>query len=57
MSLSGKRINNTVGKLLFHVVLCIATYQTETIWVALTAQVVNSLSANLFVPRFQPGIR
>ena len=57
ISLSGKRVNDTIGKLLFHIVLCMATYQTGTIWVAFTAQVVNSLSSNLFVLRFQSEMR
>lgn len=57
ISQTPKGLNETIGRLLFSLVLCVATIQTETIWVAFFAHVVSTLSNNLFALLFHPEMR
>ena len=49
-----KGMDETVGAILLGFVLCIATLQTETIWVAYFAHVLLALSNSLFALKFHP---
>ncbi len=52
-----KGLDETVGAVLLGTVLCIATLQTGTIWVAFTAHVLLALSNSLFALIFHPEMR
>jgi membrane protease YdiL (CAAX protease family) len=57
ISQAPKGVNETIGKLFFGLVLCLATLQTGTIWVAFLAQALNTISTNLFASFFHPEMR
>ena len=52
-----KGLDETVGAILLGAVLCIATLQTGTIWVAFVAHVLLALSNSLFALKFHPEMR
>ncbi|MBK5277375.1 MAG: CPBP family intramembrane metalloprotease [Bacteroidia bacterium] len=52
-----KGLDETVGAILLGTVLCIATLQTGTIWVAFVAHVLLALSNSLFALKFHPEMR
>ena len=52
-----KGLDETIGALLLGLVLCIATLQTGTIWVAFFVHVLLALSNNLFALLFHPEMR
>jgi len=52
-----KRMTEGIGAILLGVVLCFATLQTGTIWVAVLVHVVLSLSNEWFSLRFNPNVR
>ncbi len=52
-----KGVNETIGIFLFSLALCIATFQTGTIWVAFLAQVVSTLSYSQFELLFHSELR
>lgn len=52
-----KGLEETVGAILFGIVLCIATLHTGTIWVAFVVHVLLALSNSLFSLLFHPEMR
>ncbi len=52
-----KGLDETVGAILLGTVLCIATLQTGTIWVAFVSHVLLALSNSLFALKFHPEMR